>query len=170
MTAKEFEALYDLYARPVARFLAYYTKDTAQLEDWVQLVFLRLWKYRESTELEGAYLKTYLLKIARNVALREIERSKSSLFLYKPDMGEYPPADDEEVSAADANNNLVLEKYQNILNGIPVRSQEVYRLSREEGLTYQEIADMLQISPRTVEVHIRKALQILRQELKEFQH
>ena len=160
MTAKEFEALYDLYARPVARFLAYYTKDVGQLEDWVQLVFLRLWKYRESVDLEGAYLKTYLLKTARNVAIRELEKDKSSLFLYKPDMGEYPSVKDD----------LVLEKYQNALKEVPFRSQEVYRLSREEGLTYQEIADMLQISPRTVEVHIRKALRILRQELKEFQH
>ena len=169
MTAKEFEALYDLYARPVARFLAYYTKDVGQLEDWVQLVFLRLWKYRESVDLEGAYLKTYLLKTARNVAIRELEKDKSSLFLYKPDMGEYPSTDDEEVSKR-VKDDLVLEKYQNALKEVPFRSQEVYRLSREEGLTYQEIADMLQISPRTVEVHIRKALRILRQELKEFQH
>lgn len=170
MTGKEFEALYDLYARPVARFLAYYTKDTAQLEDWVQLVFLRLWKYRESMDTDGDYLKTYLFKIARNVALREIEKNKSSLFLYQPDMADYPSADEAEKSITDKNSDLILEKYREILNGIPNRSQEVYRLSREEGLTYQEIADMLQISPRTVEVHIRKALRILRQELKGYQH
>lgn len=173
MTQKEFEYLYDSYVTSVARFLSHYTKKTDQLEDWVQIVFLKLWKYRESVNTDGEYLKTYLLKIARNVALTELKKEKQNVVEYQPDMnGVAKPEVVEEWHAQAGEQQafgVFMEKYNDALGKVPPRAQEVYQLSREEGLTYKEIAETLQISPKTVEVHIRKALQMLRDELGEFQ-
>lgn len=171
MTQEEFEKIYDSYSKRIARFLFYYTKDKEQLEDWVQIVFLRLWKYRKSVNPGGDYLKTYLYKIARNVAIAELKKEKDRVFHYQSDMNEFPAAyERDEYPGPVSKTDLLMEKYQDVLERVPARAQEVYKLSREDGLTYQEIADTLQISPRTVEVHIRRVLRTLRQELKEFQY
>ncbi|NBC05150.1 MAG: sigma-70 family RNA polymerase sigma factor [Bacteroidetes bacterium] len=173
MTKKEFEYLYDSYATSVARFLSHYTKKTDQLEDWVQIVFLKLWKYRESVDMDGEYLKTYLLKIARNVALTELRREKQDIVDYQPDMnGVAKPEVNKEWqthAGEQQTSGVFMEKYNDVLGRVPPRAQQVYQLSRDEGLTYKEIAETLQISPKTVEVHIRKVLRILRIELEEFQ-
>ncbi|WP_234573604.1 RNA polymerase sigma factor [Rhodohalobacter sp. 614A] len=173
MTQKEFEHLYDSYVTSVARFLSHYTKKTDQLEDWVQIVFFKLWKYRESVDVDGEYLKTYLLKIARNVALTQLSKEKQEIVEYKADMNEIPKSEEVEEwythAGEEQKPGIFMEKYNDVFDKIPPRAQEVYQLSREEGLTYQEIAETLQISPKTVEVHISKALHVLRKELEEFQ-
>jgi RNA polymerase sigma-70 factor (ECF subfamily) len=172
MTKEEFENLYDAYAASVARFLSNYTRKTDQLEDWVQTVFLKLWKYRDSVDIEGEYLKTYLLKIARNVAVTELKKEKKSIFEYQPDLNEAAePGKKEErlpPTSQQRNPDMFMEKYYDALEKVPPRAREVYQLNREEGLSYREIAETLQISPKTVEVHISKVLRILRKELREY--
>ncbi|HEY4784747.1 MAG TPA: sigma-70 family RNA polymerase sigma factor, partial [Bacteroidales bacterium] len=60
------------------------------------------------------------------------------------------------------------EQLEKSLNELPPRCKEIFILSRIEKLRHQEIADKLGISPRTVEVQIRNANQILKEKLKEF--
>jgi len=171
MNRKEFENLYDVHVVSVARFLSGYTMRKDQLEDWVQIVFLKLWIYRDSVDTESDYLKTYLLKIARNVALSELSRKKQNILDYQNDLNEKVVNPDGELYGPKSQTrkpDVFMEKYNDALGNIPPRSQQIYQLSREDGLSYKEIAQTLQISLKTVEVHISKALRILRKELQEF--
>ena len=172
MKRKEFENLYDTYAVTVARFLSGYTKRKDQLEDWVQIVFLKVWKYRDSVDTDSDYLKTYLLKVARNVALSELSKKKRNFLDYWQDLDERvvvnPDGELYGHKREPLKPDLFMEKYNNALDNIPPRSQQIYQLSREEGLSYKEIAQTLKISPKTVEVHMSKALRILRKELQEY--
>ncbi|MCC5905351.1 MAG: sigma-70 family RNA polymerase sigma factor [Balneolaceae bacterium] len=172
MNRQEFENLYDRYAVTVALFLSGYTKRKDQLEDWVQIVFLKIWKYRDSVDADSEFLKTYLLKVARNVALSELSKKKRSFLDYRQDLDETVVVNpDGELYGHKRKRlkpDLFMEKYNDALDNIPPRSQQIYQLSREEGLSYKEIAQTLRISPKTVEVHISKALRILRKELQEY--
>ncbi|MDR3060834.1 MAG: sigma-70 family RNA polymerase sigma factor, partial [Dysgonamonadaceae bacterium] len=57
---------------------------------------------------------------------------------------------------------------QKTLSGLPSKTREVFRLSREQSLTYKEIADRMGISVKVVEFHISKAIKILRVSLKDY--
>lgn len=162
MNKNQFGQLYDNYADEVATFLTYYTKDRNELEDLLQEVFLRLWKYRDKIDLKNSFLKTYLLKTARNVALNYLERKKKEILV----LGE----EYKNVANGDTENHTIAEKelnndYEKALEKAPQKAKKVYLLNREEGLSYKEIASTLNISTKTVEVHISKVLNILRREL-----
>lgn len=172
MTRKEFENFYDVNVDSVARFLSSYTKKTDQLEDWVQIVFLKLWKYRDSIDTEHDHLKAYLFKTARNVAVTELKKARKHIFEYKEDLSDVSEPDLKTewlpASHQQRDPNSFMEKYHSALEKLPPKAQEVYELNRDEGLSYQEIAEFLKISPKTVEVHISKVLRVLRKELREY--
>ena len=166
MTKKQFIQIYDLYVDDTARFLSYYTKDRTQLEDLIQDVFLKLWKYRENIDWDNKFLKTYILKTARNVALTYLEEQKKNPI----ETREYFLLEkSEQKETRELNYKELNVQYREALDSAPNKAREVYMMNREEGLTYKEIAIALEISPRTVEIHISKVLRILRKELKEFQ-
>ena len=60
------------------------------------------------------------------------------------------------------------EKIEAAINSLPEKRQEIFRLSREEGLKYKEIAEKLNISVKTVEAQMGLALKFLRKQLKEY--
>jgi len=74
-------------------------------------------------------------------------------------------ADDVEKEIEDKEINHII---QQLLQQIPERQQEIFRLSREDNLTYKQIAGKLQISENTVDTQIRKVLNFLRKELPKY--
>ena len=68
---------------------------------------------------------------------------------------------EEELDAANLRTHI-----ESLISMLPPRQQEVFRLSRDEELSYREIAEKLQISERTVEHHISDALKFLRKNIK----
>jgi RNA polymerase sigma-70 factor (ECF subfamily) len=167
MTKEQFLQIYHLYVDAVARFLSYYTKDKFLLEDLLQEVFIKLWKYKNSIDPENPHLKTYVLKTARNVALSHFEDKKKDPVEIREKIIQKDKSNvlDQDLDIHDLNT-----KYRKALKAAPNKARNVYLMNREEGLTYREIAGVLEISPRTVEVHISKVLSILRRELKEFKY
>lgn len=166
MDQKQFIQLYDTYFDDVWNFLSYYTKDKYELEELVQDVFVRLWKYRDNIDLTNNYLRGYLLKTSRNVALSKFgKKSKEPIFIN---------SEFETIEAADQESVAVLtnlrKDYEKALTKAPDKARKVYLMNREQGYTYSEIAESLQISPKTVEVHISKVLRVLRKQLSEYQY
>ena len=64
----------------------------------------------------------------------------------------------------------LLEKIESAISALPPKRQEIFRLAREEGLKYREIADQLNLSVKTVEAQMTLALKQLRESLKEYHH
>ena len=160
-----FTVIFTKYYSDLVRFSFGFTRNSDSSEEIVQEVFLKLWENRSSLDIHTS-LKSFLLK---NVQNRSIDSLRHTGITNK-----YTSVVLEHaiLSQNDTENYILYSELQDNLNNamhkIPMQYAEVFRMSRLETLNYQEIADKLGVSVRTVEVRISKALGMLREELKDF--
>lgn len=151
--------LYNSYADKLYHFCLKISKSPSLAEDVVQDVFVRVWNNRTAINSSLTF-ESYLFTIARNRLFDLIKRaSKESKIL------------DEMLAYASLSRNSVeqtisFQECSNLLNeaiaSLPSKRQLIFKLSREEGLSYAEIARQLEISPGTVNIQIVKALKSIR--------
>lgn len=136
--------------------------DRSICEDIVQDIFIQLWTKRTEIEITVS-LKAYLFASMRYAVYRQIKLGKA-----RGDIFEHTDLVANDLSPYEI---LVhkdfLTKVDAVIYSLPDKCREVYRLSREEQLSHKEISERLNISPKTVETHITKALKHLRVSLKE---
>ena len=146
------------------RFAYRYVKSKDQACDLVQEAFIKLWKNREQLD-PAKSLKSYMFTIVRNLSLNHIRDHKNK----------FESIDDREISF-DA---LIIHQEQNtndsyikqtakiiesLITKLPDRQREAFELSRFDGLQHDEIAEVMNISARTVNNHIVSACNTLREE------
>jgi len=127
--------------------------------DVVQNAFLSLWQMRASIDRDRS-LKSLLYTLVRNEALnqrRAMNRRQDRHSEYSPPRNPLP-SDNVEAEA-------LRTRLWNWIDDLPKRQREAFRLSRFDGLTHDEIADVMNIKSRTVTNHVTKALQTLRDRL-----
>jgi RNA polymerase sigma-70 factor (ECF subfamily) len=166
LSREKFEALYDRYVDDIANFLYSYASDKAQLEDWVQDVFIKVWEAKERIDFDNPGFKSYLLTTARNHALSQLRKENRYEYWLEQKLekkAEMQYQDEPAINPPD-----ISKIYQKALSNISSRSREAYLLNRHNGLTYREISNVMDISVKTVEAHISKALQGLREGLKDY--
>ncbi|GAB3828454.1 RNA polymerase sigma-70 factor [Hymenobacter jeollabukensis] len=157
------QALFKGYYRPLGNVIYRVVQDRAVAEDLLQDVFLRIWHNRETLVISTTY-KAYLYRAAMNAALRHAERSKRQVGWEEASFVE--PARDttaEQLDAQDAEQLVAVA-----LEALPPQCRAVFLMSRQEGLSYQQIAEALDVAPKTVENQMGKALRILRDRLSGF--
>lgn len=157
-----FEMLFAHYFPRVKGFISGILQNEEEAEDISQDIFVSMWQNREQlTKIEN--LNAYLFRIAKNAVFRHIERS----LLFK----DYLQQQMEHLSFTSANNESVeeiiyakeLEYLISIaVEKMPSKRQQIYKMSRIEGLSNEEIAERLVISKRTVENHLTLALADIR--------
>ena len=159
--SKAFESLYKQNWRRVYNFTNLYNTSSVEVEEIVQEVFIKLWEGRDLID-ENKNLEGYLFIITRNLIFNNSRRFFNEAFYQLTvleAMGESYNIE-EELAASDLRNQL-----DALLEKLSPRQREVFILSREEHLTYKEIAARLQISEKTVERHIGDALKFLKKNL-----
>jgi len=132
-------------------------------EEIVQELFTKLWMNRQKTEIDIS-AKSYLYKSTRNAVINLVEHQR----IKQKYAGEEILAKTEFF---DVNPLLVAELQEHIQSAINKLSEgrkQIFILSRSDGLSYQEIAEKLNISPKTVENQMGHALKQLREELKDY--
>lgn len=160
-----FSYLFRKYYKDLVLFAGAYLATRQTCEDIVQDVFLRLWNNRKTILIETS-LKSFLLKSVQNACLDELRHEKiiRTHETYSKTFGSsYDLNTVDYVLYSDLHNRL-----RNSLDELPHTYREAFEMNRFEGLTYKEIALKLDVSERTVEVRISKALTLLRRYLKEF--
>jgi RNA polymerase sigma-70 factor (ECF subfamily) len=160
-----FTIIFTKYYQDLVRFSFGYTRNSAAAEEIVQEVFLKLWENRTTMVINNS-LRSFLLKTVQNRSIDSlrhvnITNKYASKVLEHPSLSENDTENYILHSELQANFNHAMEK-------IPFEYAEAYRMSRIETMNYQEIAQKLNVSVRTVEVRISKALNLLREELKDF--
>lgn len=155
---KAFEQLYDLYKVQVFNFCYSILKSNADSQEVVQDTFLKIWQSRGQFE-EVVSFNGFLYRIAKNLALNKIRR-KSGQPIYFDDLK-------DDLSVLNQTEDEVLyqdmkEILDSAIEALPRGRQEIFRLSREEGLSNEEIAQRLNISINTVKGQMRKALAFLK--------
>ncbi|MEG1563144.1 MAG: RNA polymerase sigma-70 factor [Bacteroides sp.] len=153
-----FTTLYQTYWGKVYKFSRLYLTSTAEVEEVVQDVFVKVWEARMFIK-EDEHFKGFLFIITRNVIFNQFRKSFNEdaykLTVLKSASESY--GIEEEMEASD------LQVYiHKLIDELPSRQREVFQLSREKHLSYKEIASQLNITEKTVERHINEALKFLR--------
>lgn len=166
---KAFRELYDVYYRRLFCIARQYLQDEFIAETIVSDVFFHLWESRKSLLIQTS-LNAYLIRSVRNysinylqknyvekeVSLNNIDITSPLLFL----SDDYPLGHLMEKELA--------QKIHEEINALPEETRRVFILSRIEELKHEEIATKLNISVNTVKYHIKQALSILRERLKDY--
>ncbi|MEL6389341.1 MAG: RNA polymerase sigma-70 factor [Bacteroidota bacterium] len=136
--------------------------DYEAARDVVQDLFFELWKKRETIEIQTA-LMPYLRRAAVNRGLNYIKRKRIVAHQDEDAAADIPST---EVSSQVKLEKEELEaRIHRVIDSLPPKCRLVFCMSRFESLSYQEIATSLEISVKTVENQISKALRILRAEV-----
>lgn len=151
---KAFKIIYDLYRKKIASF-AWLLTESEELTDYIlQDVFVKLWLYRSKLENVNNF-NAWLHTITRNLvadAMKKIAKERSLILpLHNIEPAESYSAD--AVLFAKENENLL----RKAIERLTPQQQEIYRLSREQGLKNDEIAVKLGINPMTVKNHLVNA-------------
>lgn len=159
-----FDYFFDKYYQSLCVYAYRMLKSKSEAEDIVEDFFVRILENRKNIRIESS-VKSYFMRSVHNRCLDYLAHQKviASHEIYhlkmmnEEDFLEYPLIDTEL--------KLQIEKaIQNLPDGI----RETFILNRFEGLKYQQIADQENISVKTVEYRISKALNILRKELGDY--
>ncbi|MGB3775699.1 MAG: RNA polymerase sigma-70 factor [Leeuwenhoekiella sp.] len=136
--------------------------DQALAEDIVQNVFLKTWRFRKKLDAYPS-VKKFLFRSIYNEFLDTYRKNKAVTLLEQKYVESLDQILEEE-------NEIALEKMINLIKKevrkLPPSCKKIFILSKEEGLTYMEIAEHLNISTKTVEAQITKAFKILRTKLR----
>lgn len=134
-----------------------------EAEDLVQQAFIRLWEKRALIDIQWS-LKSYLYKSVHNAALNRIRHEKVKAQYQQ--LNAVLPGE-EATPAADEHPEL-LERIGTALNALPPQCRQIFELSRFESLKYREIAEQLNLSIKTVETQMGKALRLMRLHLSDY--
>jgi RNA polymerase sigma-70 factor (family 1) len=161
---KAFEALFRHYYPQLCFYATQILKNPSAAEEIVQELFVRLWEKRKETEIEIS-LKNYLFRAAKNHCLNFIKHNQIRNEYSQKVLAESEPysAENEFESQTE-----LFRKIEESISALPEKRQEIFRLSRQEGLKYREIAEKMNISIKTVETQMGLAIKILREKLRDF--
>nr|WP_295865649.1 RNA polymerase sigma-70 factor [uncultured Chitinophaga sp.] len=154
-----FEELFRKYGRKLYSFMLQ-LNGSAAAEDIVQEVFFKLWKERDKLSAI-THFNSYLFRMAQNQAINDFRKMARATLLPIEEAGRQ-----ETTPATDSNEEIefkaLRERVQEIIDSLPPQQRRVYLLNREQGLKHKEIAELLNISPSTVNKHLVQALHALR--------
>ncbi len=146
-----FKYLFDTYFVPLCRYVNLYLDSTQEREELVLDIFMYLWEHADRIKLSLS-LKAYLFQAAHNRCLNLLRDRKSTLSLDAAG----------DVMSDEATSLLEMEELNQLIQeavcALPDKCREIFRSSREKNMTNQEIANEMNISVKTVEAQITKAL------------
>lgn len=161
--ADQFEEVFRKYYEILCRFAMKYVSDPAECEEIVQDLFVRLWQKREQLSIATS-LKSYLYQSTRNACLNYIKHANVKVDYQKDALHTSTTIDKGDTLVA-----LELEiRIEESLSKLPKERKRIFLMSRNEGLKYREIAQKLDISVKTVENQMGKALKFLKAELSDY--
>ncbi|HZK97203.1 MAG TPA: RNA polymerase sigma-70 factor [Prolixibacteraceae bacterium] len=155
-----FYNIYERYSKRLYGFVLRYIKQKEDAEEIVQEVFVKVWESRNKIDANDSF-ESFLFTIAYNTTI-SILRKRTNEKKYLDHL--------KSLQQLTKSPNLIDEIYfnelnarvQSLLNELTPRQKEIFHLSREEGLTHDEIAKKLDISVNTVKKHIANTLTFLK--------
>ena len=162
MDKAAFEELFRSYFTHLCSFAQKFVHDHDEAKDIVHNVFINLWDKRDQVDLNTS-LKSYLFQGVHNRSLNYIRDNKKLIQFDAPqseaELGQYMESKDHlETEEAESRINRALD-------ALPEKCKEIFLMNRFDELKYREIAEKLNISIKTVETQMSRALKALRERL-----
>ena len=160
-----FEMIFKTYYQPLCNYAYSFVHDRDEAEEIVQTTFLSVWEKKDNLAINTG-VKPYLYAMVRNAALNVLKHEK-----IKQQHATVQLAVAERSTESVTRTVMASELEDRIykaLNKLPEQCRLVFKLSRFEELRYAEIAEQLNISVKTVENQMGKALKIMREQLKDY--
>jgi len=160
-----FEQVFKTHYKNLHAYAFTILKDEDEAEEMVQQVFFKLWERSEHLSFSGP-IAAYLYRAVHNESLNFIkhQKVKAGHQLHVA----YSMKNKTEQASPKMIRKELENKFREALNELPEQCRTVFQLSRFEDMKYKEIADKLDISVKTVENHMGKALKLLRTKLVDF--
>jgi len=157
-----FEQLFTDHYDPLYRYCQTMVKDQNDIEDIVQSVFMDLWQDRSKLVIHTS-IKAYLYKAVYFKCMNKIKHDKVA--------SKYSNTISNSESTAVTDTLIIQEiadKIKETIESLPEQCRKIFSMSRMDGLRYNEIAEKLNLSPKTIENQMGKALKTMRVALSEY--
>ncbi len=154
-----YAVLFYQYASNLLSIAQSYLHDREESEEIVQETFYRVWKYRENMDASLSF-KAYIITIAKRLIFNRAKKKMHEIAYkdyYLANQNSLNYEVDDYISFHELDNQL-----QKAMDNLPEKRRQIFVMSRQKGLSNQEIATQLGISVSTVENHMNKALNFLR--------
>jgi RNA polymerase sigma-70 factor (family 1) len=162
---RAFNRIYNYYYSKLYYFIFSITKSKYNSEEILQAVFIKIWTNRKNIDLSKSF-DSFIFTITRNLTLNHL-RTISNRESLRQELWR-----NMKQTSLKTDNDILSSEYKDILDdilqGIPTQKRSVYVLSKEQGKSNQEIADLLGISKKTVKNHLWKTLQIIKEQLQPY--
>lgn len=157
-----FKELFDRYSRKLYYFALRYLHNNEESEELVQTVFINLWEHRKSLD-ENLSVKSYIYRSAVNYIYNHLKKAALRARFIDSELVKGKITSDltyEQILLNDMDRSI-----NSIIDTLPRQQKKIFLLSRYENLTHQEIAEKLDLSVRTVENQVFRALKVIRSKL-----
>ncbi|HRB51266.1 MAG TPA: RNA polymerase sigma-70 factor [Niabella sp.] len=162
LNSVQYKQVFELHYEALYGYACSILKEETYVEDIIQNIFIKLWQNREMIVADT--VKSYLYTAVRNDCNNQIKhkgvQARHSKFVMD--------AENNSVHHNPAEVKELQEKVQFLINQLPEKCGTIFYLCRQSGLSYKEIAEALNISVKTVENQMSKALKTLRTGLAEY--
>lgn len=160
-----FDKIFLAYYAYLCNYAFQFMKDKEASEEIVQDVFFQIWERHKDIKIHVS-MKSYLFRSVHNHCLNHIEKQKTQEKYKKHNRLQISMREQEFSDPASDNELAVL--IQKTIEELPPARKKIFQLKRDEGLKNKEIAEELNISIKTVENQMGKALHYLRNQLSDF--
>ncbi|MBE0646336.1 MAG: RNA polymerase sigma-70 factor [Bacteroidales bacterium] len=164
-TKADFEQLFNAWYSKLCSYANGFLKDLDASEEIVQEVMLKVWINREKIEISST-IQSYLFRAVRNGCLNLLKHVN-----IREEYKSFKEREDSTLQRSHEDEMMVTElevKIREAIEMLPMERRRVFIMSRYDGMTYNQIAEKLGISAKTVENQMSKALKFLREELAEY--
>ncbi len=165
---RSFNTFFNRYYPSLVNFTLFYVKTHENAEDVVEEVFVKFIR-QGSKVLDIDNTAAYLFRIAKNESLNFLKKNRHHSFRLESIENEEDFRYPVNASPEDALQSAEFESYiERIIESFPPKRQLIFRMSREENITYKEVAELLNSSVKTIESHMTVALKTLRKAVVEY--
>lgn len=161
MDERTFRGIIESYSNDLLYYVRCSVRSKEEAEEIVSDVFFEVWQNKDSIN-EIRSIKAWLLTITHNKTISHLrKKDNSSIYLTWDEVGDHVISHELQTPDEELISHEEISRINHIINNLPPRCKQVFVLAKIEKLPYKDIADLLSISVKTINVHVAKALELI---------
>ncbi len=162
-----FRELFDCYYPRLLHFSFSLIRNSVLAEEIVLDVFTTIWKNRQKL-CEVEHIENYLFKATKNRTLNAVRDKKKDLVHIEVDSIDFKYIRTNQNPESDLLSQELYEKINEAIDALPEKGRIIYRMVKEDGLNYKQVAELLDISTKTVDSHLYSAVKKIRISIEDY--